>query len=114
MPDGRPVRAAYTGHETLTYGDYLDLDTGRTLTAEPGATYDVAPSGGRPVPALPPGFTPAGKQESADEKLTRLGVKQIRNGISSIDEVRERLDMPPLKPDDEGGTPADEQDPEEG
>ena len=50
------MRAVFTGHETLTFMDYLDLDTGRTLTAEPGRVYDVAPAGGRPVPVLPPGF----------------------------------------------------------
>ena len=50
------MRAVFTGHETLTFMDYLDLETGRTLTAEPGRVYDVAPAGGRPVPVLPPGF----------------------------------------------------------
>ena len=50
------TRAVYSGHETLTFMDYLDLETGRTLLAEPGRVYDVAPAGGRPVPALPPGF----------------------------------------------------------
>ena len=50
------MRAAFTGHETLTFMDYLDLETGRTLTAEPGRVYVVAPTGGRPVPVLPPGF----------------------------------------------------------
>jgi hypothetical protein len=28
-------------------------------------------------------------------EITELGVLQIQNGISSIDEVRERLDLPP-------------------
>jgi hypothetical protein len=51
------MRAAYTGHEVLTFMDYLDGETGRTLTAEPGGTYDVIPAGGRNVPGLPPGFT---------------------------------------------------------
>ena len=51
--------AAYTGHETLTFPDYLDLGTGRTLTAEPGRSYDVAPASGRAVPEVPAGwFTP--------------------------------------------------------
>lgn len=54
------MRAVYTGHETLTFSDYTDLDTGRTLTAVPGRVYDVAPAGGRPVPEIPAGwFTPA-------------------------------------------------------
>ena len=93
------MRAVYTGHEALTFSDYLDLDTGRTLTAVPGGTYDVAPAGGgRPAPALPPLFVPAA---TPDEDLTDLGITAIKKGVSSIDEVRERLDLPPfLKPDD--------------
>ena len=51
--------ALYHGHETLTFPDYTDLDTGRTLTAGPGRSYDVAPASGRLVPDLPAGwFTP--------------------------------------------------------
>lgn len=57
--------AVYTGHEALTFPDYLDLGTGRTLTAVPGETYDIAPASGRLVPDIPQGwFTPAG--DSAD------------------------------------------------
>jgi hypothetical protein len=53
--------AAYTGHEALTFPDYLDLGTGKTLAAEPGGTYDVAPASGRLVPDTPTGwFTRAG------------------------------------------------------
>ena len=56
--------AAYNGHEALTFADYIDLDTGRTLAAEPGGTYDLAPAGGRPVPDIPQGwFSPAGQQD---------------------------------------------------
>lgn len=51
--------AAYAGHEALTFSDYLDLETGKTLHAEPGGVYDVAPAGGRVVPEIPePWFTP--------------------------------------------------------
>lgn len=51
--------AAYTGHEALTFPDYLDQGTGRTLTAEPGGTYDITPASGRLVPDIPRGwFTP--------------------------------------------------------
>ena len=50
--------AAYNGHEALTFSDYLDLDTGKTLRAEPGGTYDIAPASGRVVPGVPePWFT---------------------------------------------------------
>jgi hypothetical protein len=55
------TRAAYTGHEALTFTDYLDLGTGRTLAAEPGGVYDVAPASGRVVPEIPePWFVPLG------------------------------------------------------
>ena len=58
------MRAVYLGHEALTFADYIDLDTGRTLAAEPGGTYDLAPAGGRPVPDIPQGwFSPAGQQD---------------------------------------------------
>jgi len=54
------TRAAYTGHETLTFSDYTDLTTGMTLRAEPGQVYDIAPASGRVVPEFPePWFTRA-------------------------------------------------------
>ncbi len=53
------MRAVYTGHETLTFTDYRDEETGRTLTAEPGGIYEVAPAGGRALPEIPvPWFIP--------------------------------------------------------
>jgi hypothetical protein len=54
------VRAAYAGIETLTFSQYIDLDTGKTLTAEPGGTYDIAPASGHAVDDVPgPWFTAA-------------------------------------------------------
>ena len=51
--------AAYNGSEALTFSDYVNLETGRTLHAEPGKVYEVAPASGRPVPDVPEGwFTP--------------------------------------------------------
>ena len=52
--------ASYHGHETLSFPDYLDLGTGKTLTAQPrDEPYDIAPASGRLVPGLPAGwFTP--------------------------------------------------------
>ena len=47
------MKAAYTGHEALTFNDYVDLETGRTLTAEPGGVYDIAPASGHAVPDVP-------------------------------------------------------------
>jgi hypothetical protein len=54
------MRVVYAHHEPLTFTDYLNLETGQTLTAEPGVTYDIAPASGRVVPELPePWFTAA-------------------------------------------------------
>ena len=47
------MRAVYTGHEALTFTDYLDLETGKTLHAEPGRMYDIAPASGHVVPGFP-------------------------------------------------------------
>lgn len=33
----------YSGHEILTYPDFIDLATGKTLVCEPGVTYDLLP-----------------------------------------------------------------------
>ena len=41
-------------------------------------------------------FSFEGLQDDEDKAaITQLGVEQVQNGISSIDEVRDRLDMPP-------------------
>src|SRR5579864_2932571 len=73
-PPGGPVtRAAYTGHEALTFTDYLDLETGRTLHAEPGGVYDIAPASGRAAAEVPePWFTAigSGPGEPAPEAWT--------------------------------------------
>lgn len=50
------------------FHDYFDLATGRTLVAEPGGTYDVAPSGGRLVPDLPHWFVPVEEPASKEKK----------------------------------------------
>ena len=47
------MRVAYAGHEALTFTDYTDLGTGRTLRAEPGQVYDIAPASGHVVPEVP-------------------------------------------------------------
>ena len=62
--------AAYTGHETLTFPDYLDLGTGKTLTAEPREEpYDIAPASGRLVPDMPEGwFTVTDGEDRGEEE----------------------------------------------
>lgn len=55
------MRAAYTGHEALTFNDYMDLETGSTLFAEPGGVYDIAPASGHNVDEIPePWFAAVG------------------------------------------------------
>ena len=52
------MRAGYNGQEALTFNDYTDLQTGKTLHAVPGGTYDIAPASGHVVPEVPePWFT---------------------------------------------------------
>jgi hypothetical protein len=50
------TRAVFTGNQSLSFQDYTDGETGRTLTAEPGVVYDVAPASGRAVPEVPAGW----------------------------------------------------------
>lgn len=45
----------YLGHMTMTYMDYIDLATGKTLVAVPGQSYNIIPNGGHAaaLPAVP-------------------------------------------------------------
>ena len=47
------MHAAYTGQEALTFSQYIDAETGRTLRAEPGGVYEVIPASGHVVPEIP-------------------------------------------------------------
>lgn len=61
--------AAYGHHEALTFTDYLDLGTGKTLHAEPGGTYDISPAAGRVVADVPaPWFTPVTAWDGGSEE----------------------------------------------
>lgn len=52
------MRVAYGGQEALTFMDYRDTETGRTLYAVPGGVYDITPVSGRVVDEVPaPWFT---------------------------------------------------------
>jgi len=101
------TRAVYTGHETLTFTDYLDGETGRTLTAEPGRVYEVAPASGRLVPDIPAGwFTPADPEEWAAKQAAEAEAEAERLAAqTAAAESGGGEDAPP----DE----ADEQQPEE-
>lgn len=87
------MKAAYTGCETLTFQDYTDLDTGRTLLAEPGGAYDIAPASGHQVPDVPEGwFTPV-EATSADS----TEVQEVTPETVEADEASAEPE-----PDDEG------------
>ena len=58
------MRAAYTGQEALTFSQYMDTGTGRTLHAEPGGIYEVMPASGHVVPEIPAAwFVPVDEQD---------------------------------------------------
>lgn len=40
------MKYLFGGDAETTYAQYLDLATGRTLVAQPGKTYDLAPAEG--------------------------------------------------------------------
>ena len=91
--------AAYNGQEALTFTDYLDLGTGRSLHAEPGGTYDVAPASGRVVAEVPePWFTP----------VTSGGVVTGSASLAGEGEAA------PAEGDGAAGEPAHDEDPETG
>lgn len=99
--------AAYNGHEALTFTDYLDLGTGKTLYAVPGEVYDVAPASGRVVPEFPdPWFTPVqggGGKKAADESAA---------GDKSEGAAAEGDAAPDSGEEGAGGDPAHDEDPE--
>ena len=92
--------AAYNGHEALTFTDYLDLGTGRTLHAEPGGVYDITPAGGRVVAEVPsPWFRLVAREPYVPRMLVR--------------EPAESSDKEPAgEPDEPAGDLAPDEDPE--
>lgn len=92
--------AAYNGHEALTFTDYLDLGTGKTLRAEPGGIYDVAPASGRAVPDVPePWFTAVKSDDDEDDEDAGGGAPAEGDGA-------------PETSGQEAGEPAHDEDPE--
>jgi hypothetical protein len=102
-----PVRVVYTYHEPRTFSDYMDLETGKTLYAVPGGTYDVAPASGRVVPGFPvPWFGFADDEardaaQAAEDEAGRLA------GKSAAGEGAE--DSAPPPDDEASGTEEDQQ-----
>ncbi len=54
---GSTVEATFNGDATTTYAEYIDAEQARTLVAEPGGTYEIAPAAGhaRELPMPPDG-----------------------------------------------------------
>ena len=68
------MRAVYTGNEPLTFSQYTDVETGKTLHAEPGGVYEVMPASGHVVPEIPAAwFVPADEQDQADPDRWPVG-----------------------------------------
>lgn len=69
-----PVGYAYIGHQVLLYQQYVDVDTGRMLTAEPADppnTYNMASvDGNLPVP-------PADGKWGDEQKLVALPAPSV-------------------------------------
>ena len=95
------VRAVYVGHEALTFNDYIDVETGRTLFAEPGHSYDIIPASGHLVPDFPAPWFVAAEWEPGPETAAEP---------EPVQEPQPELE-PQAEPDHE---PAGEQDNEEG
>jgi hypothetical protein len=77
------VRVAYGGQEALTFMDYTDLETGRTLHAEPGGVYDITPVSGRVVDEVPaPWFTPVDPDAWAAEQAAREAARLAAEGAA--------------------------------
>jgi hypothetical protein len=101
------TRAVYTGHETLTFTDYRDEETGRTLTAEPGRVYEVAPASGRLVEDIPAGwFVPADPEEWAAKQAAAAEAERLAAESAAPESGDDGAGAPP----EAGAT--DEQQPE--
>ena len=56
------IKYRFGGDAVTTYAEYIDAEQARTLVAEPGGIYDIAPARGhaRDLPMPPDGrWTPA-------------------------------------------------------
>lgn len=73
------TRAVYTGHEALTFPGYIDLESGQTLHAEPGGTYDIAPASGNAGDEVPfPWFVAADAGAQAAAEAARAAAEAER------------------------------------
>ncbi len=89
------MRVAYAGHEALTFSDYIDLEAGKTLAAEPGRVYDIAPASGRVVPEVPePWFIPVGDEAWDQARAT------LSEALRALDEAQGEPEPEPQATED--------------
>lgn len=80
------AHAAYAGNENLTFSDYIDMETGRTLSAEPGRLYDIMPASGRNVGDIPaPWFVAVDDDAWAEAQATAEAVRQAMADAAAVD-----------------------------
>lgn len=69
----------YTGHVTMTYPDYIDAITGKTLVCVPGQSYTIIPASGH--------TSSAGQAMPTDGRFTASsGREEVLNEIIIPDE----------------------------
>ena len=73
----------------MTYPDYIDAATGKTLVCVPGQSYNIVPASGHP--------SSAGQTMPTDGRFTASTGRE-----TALDESRE--DTPPETPADETGS----------
>ena len=94
------MHAVYTGQEALTFSQYIDVETGKTLHAEPGGVYEVIPASGHVVPEIPTMWFEWIEDDADWEKM-----------LAAFKASRQPADEDPEE-GDEPGEPGAEQDPE--
>lgn len=78
----------YYGHVTMTYMDYIDLGTGKTLVCQPGQTYNIVPASGNPRSA---GMTMPndGRFSANNGREAELGEEEERDEITRAEDPSE-------------------------
>ena len=90
------MHAVYTGQEALTFSQYIDAETGKTLRAEPGGVYEVIPASGHEVPEIPVPWFEWVEDDGAWEKMRAAFEASRQPADEDPDEIGE--------PDPETGT----------
>jgi hypothetical protein len=80
----------YSGHVTMTYPDYIDAATGKTLVCVPGQSYNIVPASGHP--------TSASTSMPTDGRFT---ASAGREAVLEKDEEASVTEDSPAEPDDD-------------